>query len=59
MATHAGKAESITSRVVTPPSVTTRAPGPRGNFSGAPTGLGTASSGETFGEPRDAEGAVR
>lgn len=50
MATHAGTAESITSRAVTPP---------RGDFSGALTGLGNASSGEAFGGPRVAEGATR
>lgn len=50
MATHAGTAESITSRAVTPP---------RGNFSGAPIGLENAFSGEAFEGPHDVEGAAR
>ena len=55
MPAHAGKAGSITPRVLTPtPPGTTR-----GDSSGAPAGLVTTSSGEIFGGPRDAEGAVR
>jgi signal peptidase I len=53
MSTHAGEAGSIPPRAVTPPPS-----GPtRGDFGGVPAGLETTSSGEVFGEPRDAEGA--
>lgn len=59
MPTHAGAAGSITRRAVTPsPPGTARSPRLRGDFGGAPAGLGTTSSGEIFGGPREAEGAA-
>jgi hypothetical protein len=53
MSTHAGEAGSIPPRAVTPPP----SGATRGDLGGVPAGLETTSSGEVFGEPRDAEGA--